>query len=129
MIDQLYSNATVLNGQWCRSHHPLVAFRRQLVTVKTVVMTAVTSVDLVVCAELMVDFQVKLPGRKACEHNLAKVRIRKYSVRYVGFRIQIQNCLSNRVAFAFRDDVARQMAYARQELGYKRSDRRSLNRT
>src|SRR5215471_9420500 len=58
-------------------------------------MAAVTSANPMLRVELVVYFDIELPGGRDAKDDLSPVRIRIRGVRNVGVRIQIQNRLAN----------------------------------
>ena len=71
-----------------------------------VVMTTVTPTDLVVRRDLMIQFDVKLPGWIGGQNDLTEVGLRIDCARYVGVRIKIQNRLADGVDLVGGDYVA-----------------------
>src|SRR5439155_15352926 len=72
-------------------------------------------------SELMIQFDVELPTWIATDNDLAPVRIRITSTRYVGMRIQIQNRLPDRVYLIRGDYIVQKLRVGAR----RRPDRKS----
>ena len=68
-------------------------------------MTAVTPTDLMVSADLMIQFDIELPRRIGRKDDLAEIDIRIDCTLNVGVRIKVQNRLADRIDLVRGDYV------------------------